>query len=740
MTNLVTMLVEISHGDTEREKLISEIGKLLEEAEKGRLPHRRIGDIYKLRFRVLHSLARDIFSQISYYGSRIFSPRQIASILLQSLVDSGFRLEESLLVLGYDLDIADLSTEVARYVPLVADVRLISISQQPIGLVWRTCKLCTEGRIARVEYPIFVGSNVLVEENLCLRCDKFEQCEGKAFNDKKCVRRDENVPVYSVEVGILYKQRETEKSYTTTITALAFPHVVDALREMGEGRILGIVIDRYVTRKGYRAIEPILLILDTLTDRLDTLEAIRRYLQSRGYVLINEIDPETVDVDTLASSICPELVKCHPQRVFALLQAVGAYSTLFTGVRHGHGKRCVIHELHVGAPGQGKSTIYSALRCLVPRSIYTTVTSSTVAGLFISGKEEIRYGGAVLASSTDPTRFGLIILDEVDTIRDTEKMGDILSQLLMFMEQGTVSRNIQGRDIELHGLNGAVAMLANIRKLRVRKNITLADLLPDLFLRDGKGDAILDRIDIIVFYPPAEVEDLKQYLDNMLPSRRSNRGLVVDPETLQNTILYARKVMVEVSDRFIDVLKNELESQLEKYRSLGLSAGFLSYRAVDKIIRLCVAYAKLEYAIGIINEPVVTEDHYRKISYLIDSMLSSASILLEDVSPFSVVPEHVRTQTRGLNYPFLGGLVLTELSAVEDGLTIEEIYDRIVEKASRSQIILSQLLGELGLARPDPQKIKDAIVQILEKLASRGDVYKVSGYGYEAKYRIVRST
>ncbi len=727
--------VEGVYGTEERDRIVSSLIKLLEEAQSGatiRRPY--IGDILKLRSTTLATLNSKVFSQVSLYGSRVLTPRTVVSTVLRDLQDAGFNIEDSVIVLGYDVDVCDCSIKTVKYVPVICRGKLVSISPRPVGLTWRVVEYCEDGKPSKIRFPIYREGGTPLTEDLCPKCDKFLECGGRKYSPRRCRRYEEHVPAYLVEIGV---ESRSGVDVGGGVQCLALPHVVNILLETCEGTLFGVFIDREVTRRGYEATEPILLLLDVLQTRRDRLDQYRTYLISRGYYILGGTSLPEIDVDLVAESLDPELVGILPQKILTLLQLVGAYSDEFTGFRDGAGKRCTIHELHVGVPGTGKSSLYTAVKRLVRKCIIVSLTSSTVAGLFISGKDEVRYGGAVIVSSRDPQDFGILVLEEVDTARELERDSGLLSQLLTFMEQGMVARDVAGRHIEVRSLNCAVTMIANVRKI-VGRAVTLSDLLPTIFATP-KGEALLDRVDVVVFYPPPTVEQLEKYVESISPATRSvdARG-VLDPELLEDIITRARRARARLSEDFVSSLKSEVSRIVNTYTSAGLRSSFVSYRIVDKVVRLCIALAKLEYAIGKIPSPTVTSRHLSMIKSVLEAMMEGALQSFAGEDPLSAIPEGIRNMARGLPYPKLGMLVLELLSNSEDGLTVREIYEKIRDRCTACRALLEELLNELGLSSLDPKALKDAIRTVLERLNMRGDVVHVGGYGEDAKFRTVQ--
>lgn len=102
---------------------------------------------------------------------------------------------------------------------------------------------------------------------------------------------------------------------------------------------------------------------------------------------------------------------------------------LFGGVEKelpdGTTKRGTIHVFLVGDPGVGKSTLLQYVRDLAPRSVYTTGTGSTAAGLTCAAvQDDFGDGGwALEAGALVEAHNGVCCIDELDDMGEEDRAG-----------------------------------------------------------------------------------------------------------------------------------------------------------------------------------------------------------------------------------------------------------------------------------------------------------------------------
>lgn len=286
---------------------------------------------------------------------------------------------------------------------------------------------------------------------------------------------------------------------------------------------------------------------------------------------------------------------------------------LFGGVEKHHEDgsvtRGTVHIFLVGDPGVGKSSLMSYVDKVAPRTVMTTGTGSTSAGLTCAAvQDDFGSGGWTLeAGALVEAHKGLCLIDELDDMADEDQAG-----LLQAMSEREITVSKAGINARLPA-NTSVLAAANPKFGRFDRYEPLAQQL-DIH------DALFSRFDLI--FPMADDPDeefdrkvANQKTRAAQEAQRAQSGGDADhaetspeipPETLRAYISYAR----ELTPVFTDEARQLVEEEYVRIRTANDGDGPVptTARILESITRLSEASARIR-----LSETIATEDVKRAL-------------------------------------------------------------------------------------------------------------------------------
>lgn len=287
----------------------------------------------------------------------------------------------------------------------------------------------------------------------------------------------------------------------------------------------------------------------------------------------------------LIDSIAPSITGYRVVKEAILLQ-------LFGGVRKvrpdGTVSRGDIHQLLVGDPGTGKSSLLKYVSKLSPKANYVTGKGTTTAGLTASVvKSEIGEGWNLEAGALVLSSGGVCCIDEIDKMSNKDKVGmnEALSEQTVTIAKANIRATLKAQTTVLGAANPEFG--------RFDPYTTLAkqiDLPPTLI---NRFDLIFPIRDI-----PSEERDERIASHILRMNKEPEKDLTkVSPELFRKYVAYAKNTQPELTKDAIEELKGfyvELRNQRsvtsgeEDVKPIPISA-----RQLQALIRLSEASARV---------------------------------------------------------------------------------------------------------------------------------------------------
>ena len=224
----------------------------------------------------------------------------------------------------------------------------------------------------------------------------------------------------------------------------------------------------------------------------------------------------------LMNSVCPQLCGVWIPRLAVLLTLIGGVARVDsnTGTR----TRGQSHLLIIGDPGTGKSKLLQFASQVLTRSVSTTGTGTSNAGLTVAavpdpvtGEWGLEAGALVLADG------GICCIDEFGCMRDSDK-----SVVHEAMEQQTISVAKAGLVCTLH-TRAAVFAIQNPKPVAYDLGLAGAATAQDLSLVTGIASPLLSRFDLILLLWDPKTDDwdntVTKHILNALPEPEAHMVL-----------------------------------------------------------------------------------------------------------------------------------------------------------------------------------------------------------------------
>lgn len=294
---------------------------------------------------------------------------------------------------------------------------------------------------------------------------------------------------------------------------------------------------------------------------------------------------------------------------------------LFGGVEKtlpdGNQVRGTIHVFAVGDPGVGKSTLLRYVEELAPRSVYTTGTGSTEAGLTCAAmKDDFGDGGWTLeAGALVEANNGVCCVDELDDMAEEDRAG-----LLEAMSDQRISVSKAGINAELPAQTRVLAA-ANPELGRFDQYESIADQI-DIH------PALLSRFDLV--FTLTDEPDAEEDQQTAAHINRGNRagqrraaGQSVDagedieppisPELMRAYVSHARQFKPVLTDAADERIRHEyVQIRQANDESEAIPT---TPRMVGALTRLAEAAARIR-----LGEYVTVDDVERAIRIYRESM------------------------------------------------------------------------------------------------------------------------
>ncbi|RWS05856.1 DNA helicase MCM9-like protein [Dinothrombium tinctorium] len=383
------------------------------------------------------------------------------------------------------------------------------------------CKNCSEINIKETELSDVEGNAFQIGKVSCIHCksQKLTAITGpgtKKGTDPKYFRRYQMVKV---------QEKITNASHISqTINVLLMDDLSDALT-IGQEVIFNVVLLRkfpnklipneiiYCTR--YYLVVSVEIQTKDCNPRVHFTTEIEFKLFWHSYAK-NTI----VGRDFIVQSICPHLQGLYlPKLAVALLMAGGVeYRNQEIDVK----VRGDIHILLIGDPGTGKSQLLNFAALIIDRSVMTTASHQTAAGLTVSSKQgpnnewTIEAGVLVLANG------GLCCIDEFEATSQNDRL-----VLLEAMEQQTISVAKTGF---IGRLNSSCSILAAANPKGNRN-----DRMQSLRVNSGVYGPLLSRFDLVI-----------PLYDNS--SKQSNKALMAKDELMVEKVFQKYQNTIVIDD------------------------------------------------------------------------------------------------------------------------------------------------------------------------------------------------
>lgn len=313
--------------------------------------------------------------------------------------------------------------------------------------------------------------------------------------------------------------------------------------------------------------------------QLDTKDLAHQFWTShRGSALLGR--------NTIVNSFCPQIFGLHLVKLAVLLTVIGGSSSEDSDVESVGARRHRKegHLLLVGDPGTAKSQFLVSAAKLCPRSVITTGSGSTNAGLTVaavrdSGEWQLEAGALVLADC------GICCIDEFNALRPHDR-----TAIHEAMEQQTLSVAKAGLVCKLQTRCSIVAACNSKGKFEEGESISTNVAL---------ASPLLSRFDLILVMTDRHNEEWDTALSSSIlaaatartSQRRARSSDLFDFEALKSYINHVR------SDKH-PTMSHGARIVLGKYYQLQRKsdlrdAARTTIRLLESLIRLAQSHAKL---------------------------------------------------------------------------------------------------------------------------------------------------
>jgi replicative DNA helicase Mcm len=324
--------------------------------------------------------------------------------------------------------------------------------------------------------------------------------------------------------------------------------------------------------------------------------------EDRIQEVASSADPYTTIIDSILPSH-----EGHPTIKEAIMYQLfgGVEKTLPDGTE----TRGTIHLFLVGDPGVGKSTLLNYVRDLAPRSVFTTGTGSTAAGLTCAAvQDDFGDGGWSLeAGALVEAHNGIACIDELDDMDEEDRAG-----MLESMSDQQISVTKAGMQATMPA-NTTVLAAANPDFGRFDPYEPFheqIDIHPALFSRFDLVFPMLDSPDADTDEAVAETITTSQQVGGRLAGGQSGGAEEVtpplEPEELRAYIARARECYPEITDEAKAAIKQEYVEVRSANEDTDSDAVPTTPRMLECLTRLAEASARVRLA-----EEVAVDDVQR---------------------------------------------------------------------------------------------------------------------------------
>lgn len=468
------------------------------------------------------------------------------------------------------------------------------------------CQRCgNTSTIPQIESPTLEsGTNGLQEPHECTSCER----QGPfKLDDKATADHGKNFQTIRLQ-----RPPGSERNSRETLDVNVKSDLVDTVRP-GDRVAVGTEVKGRISDGGNAPT----MELYGEADAIDRLESDFTDIDTAEY--IDEI--ETIaDSDDPYQEIIDSILPSH--RGHETLKEAIAYQ-LFGGVNKtaadGNEIRGTIHIFAVGDPGVGKSTLLRYVEKLAPRSVYTTGTGSTAAGLTCAAmKDDFGDGGWTLeAGALVEAHNGVCCIDELDDMAEEDRAG-----LNDAMSEQRINVSKAGINAELPA-NTRVLAAANPDLGRFDEYEPVAEQI-------DVHPALLSRFDLIFTMTdePDEEDDLETAAhinkSTKAAQRRESGQTATDadreiqppigPELMRAYIAHAQQytpVMTDAADRKIQ----SAYAGMRQANGEDSDAIPTTPRMVGALTRLSEAAARIR-----LSEEITAEDVQRAVEIYESSM------------------------------------------------------------------------------------------------------------------------
>lgn len=460
------------------------------------------------------------------------------------------------------------------------------------------------GSIAKPSY-----CNAIIDDNRCTST-KFEPCPEEGIPAKEDYQEIRIQELTSwLDIGAVPR----------SITVVLRHDLVDVCKAGDEVTIIGWILSRWKSIKsGMRCENEFCLIANNIvisnnhggnqSEKLDVKNFAENYWSTNQ-------DNRLKGRDLLVDSFCPQIYGLFLVKLAVILTVIGGTANEDdpSGKSEARRHRKEGHILLVGDPGTGKSQFLVSAAKLSTRSVMTTGSGSTNAGLTVaavkdSGEWQLEAGALVLADC------GLCCIDEFNALRSHDR-----TSIHEAMEQQTLSVAKAGLVCKLQTRCSIIAACNSKGRFDegelISSNVALASPL-------------LSRFDLILVLADRKSVEWDRSLSQSIleaasksASRRKPKteGTIVDFETLKGYINYVRSTMKPTMSHGARIVLGKYY-QLQRRADLR-DAARTTIRLLESLIRLAQAHAKL-----VLQDSVEVSDAIWAI-VLMETSLSTQSML-----------------------------------------------------------------------------------------------------------------
>lgn len=493
------------------------------EDEMARVAEQHTGDTaptFELDWRDLSrydpDLAEDYLTNYAYVEDHLIEAFASAMYLPASLTESDIR--------AGSIAVTNLpehwSFDVGNYQPteVVGDVRGVS------------------GQVSRVTTPQTLGTVLAYECQRCETLNRIPQPDHDVQEPNECEGCERNGPFVILEEHSEYQdfQRVRLETPPERTGREGSEHLDLTLRD---GLVRAVRPGERVTLNAELSMEPSSDDRPTF-DVTGDVVSVEHAEQDIDDVQIDEYRDE---IEAVAASDNPleQIVASIAPTIYGYEDVKEALAYQLFGGRHversdGSERRGTINVLLIGDPGVGKSELLRYVARVAPRSLYTSGSGTTAAGLTASAVQDDFGGGGwtIKAGALVQAHNGVCAIDELDDMSEDDRAG-----LLEAMSNLSISKSAAGENVTLPARTTVLAG-ANPVHGRFDDHAAIAEQV-DL------DPALISRFDLLFTFQDQQDPELDgEIAAHMTATARDDVDDVepeIEQEVLRAYIAYARR-------------------------------------------------------------------------------------------------------------------------------------------------------------------------------------------------------